>query len=72
MEPSSQHEPHQRSQEDLAEGLPEGFPLTREHKHPVEPLERALQDRLDEVMRAKGQPKVKPPRRPSWDHSADA
>ena len=48
---SSQQLPPQRSQEELAEGLPEGDPPTREHLHPLDPLPSGLQDRLNQIMK---------------------
>lgn len=66
MEQSSQQQPPQRSQEELARGLPQGYPLTREHLHDVDPLPREMQDILDKVMRAEDQPPVVPLRPPSW------
>ncbi len=48
---SSQQQPTQPSQEELAHGLPEGDPPTREHLHPLDPLPGGLQDRLDKIMR---------------------
>ena len=35
-------------------GFPVGNPPTREHLHPVAPLARDLQDRLDAIMRGSG------------------
>lgn len=48
---SSQQLPPQPSQEELAEGLPEGYPPIREHLHPVDPLPGGLQDKLDRIMK---------------------
>jgi len=48
---SSQQQPSQPSQEELAEGLPQGDPPVREHLHPVDPLPGGLQDRLDKLMK---------------------
>lgn len=66
MKPSSQEQPPQPSQEELAHGLPQGNPPTREHLHDVAPLPAQMQKRLDQVMRGEGQPAVVPPRKPSW------
>lgn len=72
MELSSQQQPYERSQEELAEGLPEGYPPTREHLNPVEPLPKGLQDRMDGLMRVQATRVEKPIRHPHWDHSEDA
>ena len=69
MEPSSQEQPLQRPQEELAKGLPEGYPPKREAGEPVEPLDRGLQDHLDQLMRKQAKRVEKPIRRPAWDHS---
>lgn len=54
MEGSSQQHPTQPSQEELAEGLPEGDPPIREHLNPVEPLPKGLQDQLDALYKTNG------------------
>lgn len=66
MEPSSQQQPPQPSQEELARGLPQGYPPRREHLHDVEPLPIEMQNMLDRIMLGKGQPPAVPLRRPSW------
>ena len=67
MEPSSQQPEFQRSQEELAEGLPEGYPPKREHLHDVDPMPKALQDQLDGVMR--GQAERITPRPARWQQA---
>ena len=66
MQPSSQQQPPQPSQEELARGLPEGYPLKREHLHDVEPLPMEMQKMLDRIMLGEGQPPAVPLRRPRW------
>jgi hypothetical protein len=66
MEPSPQQHPPQPSQEAMALGLPQGNPLKREHLHDVDPLEKNLQDRLDQIMRGEGQAPAVALRRPTW------
>jgi hypothetical protein len=66
MEPSSQQQPPQPSQEAMALGLPQGYPLKREHLHDVDPLPRQMQDTLDRIMLGEGQPPAVPLRRPIW------
>ena len=72
MEPSSQEQPPQPPQEELAGGLPEGYPPKRAADGGIEPLDRGLQDHLDELMRKQKERVEKPLRRPSWDHSEEA
>ena len=66
MELSSQQHPPQPSQEELALGLPQGYPLKREHLHDVAPLPREMQEILDTIMLGEGQPPAVPLRRPRW------
>ena len=49
MEQSSQHEVQLHTQEELAEGLPEGYPPKREHSHDAPALASELQKRLDKI-----------------------
>jgi hypothetical protein len=49
MEQSSQRDVQLHTQEELAEGLPEGYPPKREHLHDVAPLANDLQSRLDKI-----------------------
>ena len=72
MEPSSQQQPPQPPQEELAEGLPQGYPPKRAADGGVGPLDTGLQAHLDQLMRNQAKRVEKPLRKPSWDHSSDA
>lgn len=72
MDPSSQEQPPQPPQEELAEGLPVGYPPKRTADGGVDPLDSGLQGHLDQLMRDQAKRVEKPLRRPSWDHSDEA
>ena len=72
MAPSSQQQPPQPAQEELAEGLPEGYPPKRAADGGIDPLDAGLQDHLDRLMREQANRVEKPLRKPSWDHSDKA
>ena len=72
MELSSQEQPIQRSQEELAKGLPEGYPPTREHLKDAEPLPQGLKDRLAEIRRSRANEVTMPPRPARWQQAENA
>ena len=49
MDGSSQELMKQPSQEEMSEGLPEGYPPKRESTKPSDPLPSEMQQRLDEI-----------------------